>query len=147
MRVVVDVYGDDLVARDLLRFSERPNNMAPVWDDVTDDVLAPAFERNFKQQGPGWAPLKPSTVRSRIAQGYPAGPILTKTGAYRREMTSGLQTQRSNNELVVVAPKVPGAYHQSGTRKMPARPLRLTESEKRAVVKTIQRYLIEGWYG
>ena len=147
MQVDVEVFGDTLVSRKLLRFSDKAGNMEPVWDDVTDDVLAPAFERNFKQEGPGWAQLRPSTIRSRIAQGYAPGPILTRSGRYRKDMTTGLTTHKNPSELVVVAPTVPGAYHQSGTRKMPARPLRLTENEKQQVVKTIQRFLIEGWYG
>lgn len=144
MRVDVEVFGDTLVSRELLRFSDRAGNMEPVWDDVTD-VLATAFERNFAQEGPRWSPLKASTIRSRIAQGYAPGPILTRSGKYRETMTTGLETHKNPSELVVVAPVVPGAYHQGGTSRMPARPLRLTESEKRQVVKTIQRYLIEGW--
>lgn len=147
MHVEVQVFGDTLVSRKLLRFSDKAGNMEPVWDDVTDDVLAPAFERNFKQQGPGWAPLRPATIRSRIAQGFPPGPILTRTGKYRESMTTGLQTHKNPSELVVVAPTVPGVFHQGGTRKMVPRPLRLTEREKQQVVKTIQRFLIEGWYG
>lgn len=144
MRIDVDLYGDELVSRELLRWSGTVANMAPVWDAV-EHHLATAFERNFAQQGPGWAPLKPSTVRSRIAQGYAPGPILTRSGAYRRAMTTDLQTHTSSDEMTVVAPVVPGAYHQGGTSRMSARPLRLTEAEKRETVKIIQRYLIESF--
>jgi phage gpG-like protein len=144
-RMTFEVFGDKVVARKLLRFGERALDMSPAWDDVTKEFQR-AFERNFAQQGPGWAPLKPSTVRSRIAQGYSPGPILTKSGAYRRAMTSGLQTHRSADELIALAPTVPGQFHQHGTKTpMPARPLRLKETEKRNIMKILQRALIEGY--
>jgi phage gpG-like protein len=143
--VTIEVWGDKIVARKLLRFAERAENMSPVWDEV-EDQLKVAFERNFRNQGPGWAPLKPSTIRSRIAQGYPPGPILTRSGDYRRAMTTGLTTHKNPGELIVMAPAVPGKFHQFGTRTpMAARPLRLTERDKRDIIKTIQRGLIEGY--
>jgi len=142
--MTVEVYGDEIVSRKLIRFSDRANNMSPVWDEVTEQLKAD-FERNFAQEGPGWSPLKPSTVRSRIAQGYPPGPILTRSGKYRTAMTVELETHKSPNELVVMAPEVPGRFHQWGTRKMVSRPMRLKEQEKRDIVKTLQRGLIEGY--
>jgi phage gpG-like protein len=143
-QVSISVWGDEIVSRKLLRFAERASNMMPAWDDV-EDQLKVAFERNFQAQGPGWAPLKPSTVRSRIAQGYAPGPILTRGGDYRRAMTQGLKTHKNPSELIALAPEVPGAYHQHGTRRMPSRPLRLRETDKRAIIKTIQRALMEGY--
>jgi phage gpG-like protein len=145
MRVDIDVYGDELVSRKLLRWSgEVIGNMSPVWDAV-EDHLAKCFERNFAQEGPGWPALRPSTVRSRIAQGYPPGPILTRSGDYRKALTTELTTHTTNSEMTVVAPTVPGAFHQAGTSRMPARPMRLTESEKQETVKIIQRHLIESY--
>jgi phage gpG-like protein len=143
VRVDIDLYGDELVSRKLLRWSgEVVGNMSPVWDAV-EDHLATCFERNFAQQGPAWAPLKASTIRSRIAQGYPPGPILTRSGEYRKALTTELTTHTTDSEMTVVAPAVPGAFHQAGTSRMAARPMRLTENEKRETVKIIQRYLIE----
>jgi phage gpG-like protein len=140
----ITVTGDKIVSRKLLRFADRATNMMPAWDDVERRLQA-AFERNFRSQGPGWAPLKPSTVRSRIAQGYSPGPILTRSGSYRRASTSGLKTHKSPSELIALVPETPGKYHQKGTSKMPARPLRLKEGEKRDIIKIIQRTLIEGY--
>lgn len=140
-----EVFGEKVVARKLLRFGERAMDMSPAWDDVTTEFQK-AFERNFSQQGPGWSPLKPSTIRSRIAQGYAPGPILTRSGAYRRAMTSGLKTHRSSDELIALAPTVPGLFHQKGTSTpMVARPLRVKETEKRNIMKILQRALIEGY--
>jgi phage gpG-like protein len=142
--VKIEVWGDDIVARKLLRFAERAEDMTEAWDEVTDQLKV-AFERNFRSQGPGWAPLKPGTIRSRIAQGYAPGPILTRSGDYKRAMTSGLVSHKNPSELIVLAPEVPGKYHQFGTGNMPARPLRLTERDKRDIIKTIQRVLMEGY--
>jgi phage gpG-like protein len=142
----IEVFGDKIVSRKLIRLGQRAQDMGPAWDDVGRD-LQKAFERNFRDQGPGWVPLKPSTIRSRIAQGYSPGPILTRSGAYRRAMTSGLVMHKSPGELIAMAPKVPGQYHQTGTGKMPARPLKLREQEKRNIMKILQRVLIEGYEG
>lgn len=143
--VDIEIFGDKLVSRKLLRFGERAMDMSPAWDDVTAE-LQKSFERNFAQQGPGWAPLKPSTVRARIAQGYPPGPILTRSGRYRRAMTSGLQTHKSPGELIALAPTVPGLFHQKGTSTpMPPRPMRVRETEKRNIMKILQRTLMEGY--
>jgi hypothetical protein len=144
VKLDITVTGDKIVSRKLLRFADRAMDMSPAWDDVTKRLQA-AFERNFAGQGPGWAPLKPSTIRSRIAQGYAPGPILTRSGDYRRASTSGLVTHKSPSELVAIVPEVPGKFHQHGTRQMPARPLRLKEGEKRDIIKIIQRALIEGY--
>jgi phage gpG-like protein len=142
----VTVWGDDIVSRKLLRFADRAMDMSPAWPDVEAEFKR-AFERNFSSQGPGWAPLKPSTIRSRIAQGYSPGPILTRSGQYRRAMTGNLKSHKSPSELVLLAPKVPGLFHQFGTKTpMPARPLRLRETEKRQVIKIVQRALMEGYH-
>jgi phage gpG-like protein len=144
-QVKIEVFGDEIVSRKLLRFAERAQDMTPAWADVTKE-LQTAFDRNFKQQGPGWAPLKPSTIRQRIAQGYPPGPILTRSGDYRRAMTSGLSTIETPSSLTALAPTVPGAFHQHGTsRPMPARPLRLLQRERQNIIKIVQRALIEGY--
>jgi hypothetical protein len=34
----------------------------------------------MQRRGPGWAPLKPSTVRERIREGYAPGPPLHRSG-------------------------------------------------------------------
>jgi hypothetical protein len=146
-QMTIEVFGDKLVARKLLRFADRALDMTPAWNDVTDEFKK-AFERNFAQQGSGWAQLKPSTIRSRIAAGYAPGPILTRSREYRTAMTVNLQSHKNPGELILLAPKVPGLYHQKGAPRnnMPARPLRLREGEKREVIKIIQRTLIEGYY-
>jgi hypothetical protein len=61
-------------------------------------------------------------------------------------MTQGLVTHKSPSELVAVAPVVPGAFHQRGTSTpMVARPMRLSETEKRKIIKIVQRTLMEGY--
>jgi hypothetical protein len=144
MKVQVELFGDTLIERRLLRWSEHVYEPGPVWDKVKDKFQT-SFERAFSQQGPGWAPLKPGTVRQRIAEGYAPGPILTRSGKYRKAMTKELKSHETQNQMILVAPGVPGKFHQKGTRKMAARPLRLAENEKREVGKIIQRWLIEGY--
>jgi len=145
MQLDIVVSGDTIVSRKLVRFADRAMDLSPAWPQVKKQ-LQTAFQRNFDQQGPSWPHLKASTIRQRIAQGYSPGPILNKTGAYKRGSTAGLVTHGTTSELIALVPSIPGVFHQKGTRTpMPARPLKLRENEKREIVKTVQRVLIEGY--
>jgi phage gpG-like protein len=144
-KVQVELYGTKLISRKLLRVADAVDDARPAWPAVTRRV-AEAFERNFAQEGPGWPQLAPSTVRQRVREGHPgAHPILTRTGQYRRALTGEIRANERPEDLQIMAPVVPGHFHQHGTSRMPARPMRFNEAERQDVVKIIQRHLLEGW--
>ena len=92
-------------------------------------------QKRFSSEGPGWEPLKPSTVADRERQGYGGEhPILNRDGTLRRSLT----TKGAKHAVITPMPdgvffgtKDPIAkYHQEGTEKMVARPIvDLTEAD------------------
>lgn len=97
------------------------------------DAIRDAFGDNFARQGERapWAALAPSTIAQRIRLGYGRGPILQRTGALKRHVTtapaqvtrtgSGIELRIKPGNVVAGRPKyVPLAM---GTSRMPARPM------------------------
>lgn len=147
-RVQVKSYGARLVARHIEGVARNANDIRPCQPAVARRV-ADGYARSFDRQGPGWSPLKPSTVRRRIAEGYSAGPILRKTGAYYRAATnpdSLIIVSYSNGFDIYVDDEV-SRYHQDGTKKMKARMLKLSFGDRMALMKTINDYIISGYGG
>lgn len=53
-----------------------------------NQVIIPSIHKNFDAQGrPKWKELKKSTIRRRLMDGYPRGPILYRSGRLRRGAT------------------------------------------------------------
>lgn len=64
----------------------RLRNMRPAWKLVADALRA-AFRENFDAGGrPQWTPLRPSTLASKAARGYPANPLVA-SGKLRDSVT------------------------------------------------------------
>ena len=111
--------------------------------DSSDDLLAPALpvvaaaiERNFDEGGRPlpWAPLTPRYAAYK-ARRFGAGlRILERSGALRRSISTRLE-----GGALVASTDVPyAAFHQYGTRRLPARPfLTLTETDKEEVVQAV----------
>ncbi|MBL8909869.1 MAG: phage virion morphogenesis protein [Archangium sp.] len=95
-------------------------------------VLERATGQQFDARGAGpdagsWAPLSISYAKWKAAH-YPGKPLLERTGALREGLTqSGSANARrdiGSNELTFGTRSVPYASaHQTGTERMPARPL------------------------
>ena len=65
-----------------------------------------------------WKPLKPSTIKDRLAKGFPAGPILTRSGKMKRNTK---QKKLTKNKLEIGNDTKYFQFHQLGTRKIPQR--------------------------
>lgn len=150
-RYQVKTYGDTIVARKLMRLADRAGDMRPAWPAVTE-VVARGFERSYQLQGPGWAKLRPSTVRQRIAEGYSGtSPIRTRSGHDRRQMTNAYflaqDTRESRHTLDIWGTDVAEIhqYGRSGQNKMSARPLQLTRWYQDQIARTIERELIKAY--
>lgn len=118
----------DGIAQKLTRVEELLAPAAP--------LVAAALERNFEEEGRPvrWTPLSPRYAAAK-ARRFGAGlRILQRTGALRRSITTRLEA----SALVASAHAPYAALHQSGTRRLPARPfLVLTESDKKGLAQAV----------
>jgi len=146
-RFQVKSYGADLVARHLRGLGRRADDLRPAWPAVAVQAAA-GYKRSFRAQGPGWAPLKPSTVRGRIAEGLPAGPILRRTDTFYRSATdpTRLVLLEGPHSLEIAVDDEVAEYHRDGTSRMVARPLKLSFGDRMNIVKVIDRKLHEGYF-
>lgn len=109
------------------------DSMADVLRGEGLDAIRAAFARNFDRQGERapWPALAPSTIAQRIRLGYGAGPILRRTGALRRHVTTApAEVRRTGTTLElriapgnVVAGRPKYRPLAMGTSRMPARPM------------------------
>lgn len=151
----ISVEGDTLIARELRGWQLRAVSARPAFEKMAD-AFAQAETRQFDSEGGygsgGWAPLSPSYAAWKAIH-YPGKPILERTGALRRALTTRpLGVERIEDEFGEFG--VGGSlgsgvdyavYHQQGTPKMPARPpVAFPESVKREFVKILQVWLVNG---
>lgn len=145
-RFQVKSYGADLVAKHLLGVAAHAADIRPAQPAVARRV-AEGYARSFDRQGPGWHPLSRSTVRSRIREGYPPGPILRKTGAYKSAATNPfrLRIDASRDQFLISVDDPKAGWHQGGTKRMKARPLLMSFGDRAALIKIISDWVISGY--
>jgi hypothetical protein len=136
-RFQVKTYGARLVERKLLNLAEAAGDMRPAWPAVTQ-VAAKGIDNSFKRQGPGWAPLRDKTIRSRIAEGYPPGPILTRSRKLRDSLTIHPSFTGTVSTLEILTDVEYGRYHMQGTSTMPARPIRISMYYQKLMSRVIR---------
>lgn len=145
------VYGEDIVARELLRFEERELNAMPAFAAIVADIkdsVGEQFGSEGKHASGGWAPLAESTLAQKISQGYPTT-ILHRTLDLLRSLVDPNHAdgiEEIDPEGFTYGTSLPYAmFHQDGTVNMPARPpLEFTEADKVLWVRRLQRYLVDG---
>jgi phage gpG-like protein len=159
VRIDWDVYGEDLISRELLRFEARNLNAMPVFMAVIED-LKDYIGKQFGSEGHyasgGWAQLKDSTIESKIAGGYPTT-ILHRTlnllRSFVDESHSDYEADAHPYGFTYGSRLEYGRFHQTGFTSpsgepVPARPpLEFREVDKVLVMKRIQRYLVTGELG
>ena len=140
-RFQVSIYGDRLMQRKLLRLVSNAEDLRPAWPAVARRA-GQEFDRQFAQQGsPKWQALKPGTIRQRIAEGFPPGPILNKTGALRAAWADP-DTDESADELDLTVDIEYAKTHQFGRGAIPARPVRLPRAAQRDIVFLIRDHIV-----
>lgn len=145
---VVKVAGGELVVRfgsidkdDLAAYLQdidlRMQDIRPVLDRYGEYIVNEHIPRQFAAQGTPrrWASLSPAYARQK-ARRYPGRPILVRTGRMRR----GFRWEARPRSLRIINRVRAGQrgrglprwfYHQSGTEKMPARPmLQMTDKDR-----------------
>ena len=133
----------------LERFSHRIEDPTPVWDGLADRFVE-LQKKNFASQGStmsgGWPVLSPKYGAWKATH-YPGRPILVRTGELKESLAGKLGIREFNRKSMTVGTQVAyAAFHQNGTRTMPARRLigEIPVDEQRECAKVLQRYLIEG---
>lgn len=141
--------GEDVVSRTLERFADRSDDASPAFRAIADAFAA--FERRqFESEGVAgtgspWAPLSPRYAAWK-ARRYPGQPILVATGALRRSLTERpLGVERIGSDYAELGSEVAyGRFHQQGDGVPQRRPVDLPESERRDMVKVLQRWIVTG---
>lgn len=144
-----EFYGDEQINRTLADREERVTDAREAWE-VLARRFATAERRQFTSQGlygsGGWRPLSPRYAAWKASR-YPGKTILRRTDDLFKSLTQrpfGIEVIEPLY-MVVGSDVDYGAYHQSGTSRMPQRrPVELPESERREWVKIIQRFVVTG---
>jgi phage gpG-like protein len=101
----------------------RAGNMRPVWDEIADDYARfqkARWSSHGVSAGSAWPPLAASTVAHKRRSG---GTMMVESGDLRKSLTQrpfGLELI-TDQELVIGTNVRYAGYHQTGTRRMPAR--------------------------
>lgn len=155
MQVHIDVFGDVQIHRELLRYAGAVADASPAFERIARKgagagvlSLRGIERRQFGSQGQfasgGWAPLAPSTVREKARKGL-SRKILRATGELEASLVgagSGHIEIVQPHQLVFGTSVSYARFHQRGTKRMPRRRvIELRESDRRDMVRTLQRHL------
>lgn len=150
MKVDFEVFGDQQLSRELVRWGDRADDLSPAFEAFADGVVA-IERKQFGSQGRyasgGWARLQPTTLAAKAAAGLDPR-ILHATLRLRKSLTSKSHADHVRDigrDEVFVGTSVPYArYHQQGRGVKRRRPVELTARDRRNAVKTIQLWLARG---
>lgn len=143
----VKQYGIDIIAAKLNAVAHRAEDLRPAYPAVARRVAA-GYERSFAREGPGWAQLKPETIRQRIREGYAEGPILTRSQQYRKAARNPMKLHivETGNVINISIDDRVAHWHQRGTVKMPARTLKLSAGDRYWLSWEINEALMEAYH-
>ena len=136
LTVKVSINNLQQARRGLDRLDERISNFAPFWRSVAIPVIKGKLRDIFLQEGPGWAPLALSTLRSRL---FPGEPILQQTGALMDSLVDHPILEISQNQLTYGTSNPYAQFHEHGTSRMPSRPF-LQPAINEAISEIRQQY-------
>lgn len=150
MRLDLDVFGEEQVSRELMRFSAHAGNAQPAFHKIAEDMreqIAEQFSTEGDRGSGGWAPLTDSTLAAKAARGLDSH-ILQATQSLMNSLagTGGDHIEQVTDDSLLFGSSIAyGKYHQKGTTRMPARkPVDFTELDRRGFVRTLQRYIVGG---
>lgn len=125
--ISIELEGEDAIALGLEQISASLRSFQEPLRESVVRVLIPSIRENFDSEGrPPWQRLADATVLRRGS----SGPILNRTGTLRSEATSLENWNIGREEATMTGVSAEyGAYHQEGTRNMPARPFVMIQPE------------------
>lgn len=142
------ITGQDQVLRTFTCWTEGLRDFSPALEDIADDFLN-LEQQQFAGEGRtgsgGWKALSPDYAAWK-ATNYPGAKILERDGWLRDSLTvkdAPFQIRDITATQAVLGTNVPyGMYHQTGTKRMPARPpIQLSESDKTRWGKLVHEWL------
>jgi len=145
-----EIDGDQLISRRLERFAGRSVDARPAFGAMADTLRGyekRLFDSEGGSSGAPWSPLADSTRKAKTNAGQDPR-ILHATLALRRSLAD--KRDPEHEEIVtpttlVFGSKLPYArFHQKGEGVPRRRPLEFNESQKRYLLKKLQRYLVTG---
>jgi phage gpG-like protein len=142
------IAGQDQVLRTFSRWTDGLRDFSPALEDIADDFLeleATQFASEGKTGSGGWQALSPKYAAWK-AVNYPGALILERGGWLRDSLTvkdAPFQIRDITNTQATLGTSLSyGIFHQTGTRKMPARPpIELSESDKTRWGKLVHEFL------
>ena len=153
-RIRIGLSGEQDVSRALMALESHVSDLTPAWDFV-DQVFHAVVKQQFASEGghggEPWKPLARRTQLERRRLGYgPAHPILRRTGALERSLTT-INSDAISVHLPLQYRRGTGVeyfgYHQSlaPRTRLPRRaPIQLTADDKHELIKPVHVYLREG---
>jgi len=126
VKVTFDLVGERALESLFDNLEHVPDDWRQPFEHMAEDF----WEQNrttFDREGPGWRPLAVSTIRDRMRKGFPSeGPILVRSGALRRSLTSGTDDHSIYDvratEMTLGTDVRYGIYHQTGSIKVQDHP-------------------------
>lgn len=151
MRIELEIHGDEIMSRELLRSAGRVVNAKPAFESILsmmEDDVGEQFASEGKAMSKGWAPLSPVTIAQKSRLNL-RPEILQATGRLLNSLVVGARGEDIHEAMpygLNYGTRVPYAvFHHTGTRKMPARKfVDFTAAQKAKYVKVLQRYIVEG---
>lgn len=135
-----------LLAQEISFFAGTIRSFREPLERSVREVVGPSIRENFDVGGrPPWAPLSERTLLIKSQIGAPDDPLI-RTGLLRRVagqlntwyfgQTEAFVTQFKGAEY--------GAFHETGTKYMPARPFMTIQPEDRDKIESVfERWLTE----
>lgn len=151
MRLSFDIFGEEQLSRDLLRFSAHVGEAKPALRQIADDMrgqIAEQFATEGSRGSGGWQELADSTLKAKAAEGLDPHILRATDDLMNSLVNKGDKwhiEEVTDESLLLGSKDWIGFLHQKGTSKMPPRKsVDFTELDRRGFVRTLQRYFKEG---
>lgn len=151
MKFVITSYGDRVVSRKLMRFSEAALVTRPVMEEVAVDMMRierKVFSSQGRRGGGSWRSLSPSTVRKKIKMGQDPRILFATHRLFDSVTRAGHPDSalKISNDAIDFGSKRPGAVaHQKGLGVPQRKFINFTEADRRRWVKMVQVHLVSGF--
>lgn len=155
MKFGIQIFGDDVINRELVRMGGRAVNARKPFREVSSrlaDIERRVFDSQGRYGGGSWRRLAPATVRRKRLRRLDRR-IEHATRRLRKSMIrkqhGGDAIRRVTKDSLEFGTRVKYARKQHkgyAPQNLPPRPLiKLTEHDKRDAVKKIQEHVVGSW--